>query len=908
MKLRHIVCYLICGLPLLGCGDNVMPSPDVPDAGVPAPDYQEIVNRMAADLRVTYAVVDTHGAQREIDCKALAADFASCHIARLELANQGGELLAGDWTIYFHSIRRILSVNSQEFTITHINGDLHALRPTDDFAGFAAGETKTIDFIAEYWTLYQSDFMPRYYVSAGDAESRIIANTDTDDASAYAGPIAGDNRKRTLQDNNVFATARTRYEGNLELSQLTAEEVDLAVIPTPVVLESQGTEYLDISPGLNIQEDVQIPPASLEVLQNRLQQLGATVSQDANAVPFTAVVDPAQFVGDDAPYGISGGYRLDIGELGIQIVGYDAAGAFHGVQTVMALLRAGASDTIRLPHVLIKDAPRFPHRGIHVDVARNFRSKEVVKRFIEQMAAYKLNKLHLHLSDDEGWRVEIAGLPELTDVGGRRCHDLEEQRCLLPQLGSGPFDDNSGSGYYSKEDYVEIVRHANAHFIEVIPEIDMPAHARAAIIAMEARYRSLVQNGDQAAAEQYRLRDPGDVSNYTSVQFYDDSYLNPCQPSTFRFIEKVLDEMIAMHELAGQPLTAWHMGGDEAKNIHLGGGYEDLGGTTDWKGTIDQSMEDLPWARSPQCQMLLASEPEIGGIEQLGAYFARRVSDIVTQRGISTLVAWQDGLKGIDAASELSVSETMVNFWETLYWGGFETVNEWVAKGFSVVLSNPDYLYFDFPHEVDPEERGYYWAARYIDTKKVFSFAPENLPQNAETSLDRDGNPFSAVSTAAQVSYKGIQGQLWSETIRSDQHFEYMAFPRLLALAERAWHRADWELDYQPDRTFEANVTAHVDAAALALDWNRFANVLGQKELAKLDAAGVAYRVPVPGAVIEDGTLSANVEFPTLRIQYKDKDGVWQPYDAENKPSVTTTEVRALSADGRAGRAVVVEP
>ena len=164
------------------------------------------------------------------------------------------------------------------------------------------------------------------------------------------------------------------------------------------------------------------------------------------------------------------------------------------------------------------------------------------------------------------------------------------------------------------------------------------------------------------------------------------------------------------------------------------------------------------------------------------------------------------------------------------------------------------------------------------------------------------------MGAAALVSYEGIQGQLWSETVRTDEHFYYMAFPRLLALAERAWHRAGWELDYQADLLFEAGVTEHVDAAALAADWNRFANVLGQKELAKLDAAGIAYRVPVPGAVIEDGTLSANIRFPTLRIQYKDKDGSWRPYNADDKPSVTATEVRALSVDGRAGRAVAVEP
>ena len=904
MIIRRSVWYPIFGLMVFGCTDGDDTS-NGPDAGMP--DNQELVDRMAADLEVAYEVIDTHAGLDGVDCKALAADFASCHTARLKLKNRGAALPAAGWTIYFHSIRRILAVDSAEFSITHVTGDLHALRATERFAGFPAGETTTIDFIAEYWTLYRSDFMPRYYVSAAQAESRIIANTNTEDSSAYAAPLTGDNRKRTLQDNNVFATAGTRYEDNATLSPLPADKIARAIIPTPSWRSADGTGYLDISSGLNLQ-NVKIAKSNLEVLTSRLRQLGATVSEDASAVSVTATVAPSHFIGDNAPYATTGGYQLTIDQLGIQIIGYDVVGAFYGFQSLMALLPADIAKDSRLPHIIVKDAPRFEHRGVHIDVARNFRSKAVVMRFIGQMAAYKLNKLHLHLSDDEGWRVEIADLPELTDVAARRCHDLDERTCLLPQLGSGPFDDNSGSGYYSREDYIDIVRHAHAHFIEVIPELDMPAHARAAIVAMEARYRSLVQQGDQTAAEEYRLREPADTSNYTSVQFYNDSYINPCQPSTFRFIEKVVAEMAKMHELAGQPLAAWHMGGDEAKNIHLGAGYEDLGGTTSWKGTIDQSKEDQPWARSPQCQSLLNSDPSIGGNENLGAYFARQVSGIVAERGIATMVAWQDGLKGIDDAGELTVSNTMINFWDTLYWGGYDSVNTWVDKGFSVVLSNPDYLYFDFPYEVDPQERGYYWAARFVDTKKVFSFAPENLPQNAETSLDRDGNPFSATGTAETVSYRGIQGQLWSETVRTDQHFEYMAFPRLLALAERAWHRASWELDYEAGRSFEAGVTEHVNKAALAGDWNRFANVLGRKELAKLDAAGIAYRVPVPGAVIENGTLSANIRFPTLRIQYRDTDAVWQIYDDKNKPSITTTEVRALSFDGREGRAVVVEP
>src|SRR5690606_7030598 len=135
--------------------------------------------------------------------------------------------------------------------------------------------------------------------------------------------------------------------------------------------------------------------------------------------------------------------------------------------------------------------------------------------------AMKLNKLHLGLTNDEGWRLEIPGLPELTDVGSQRCHDLSETKCLMPQLGSGPTSDNQGSGFYSKSDYIDLVRYAKARGVTVIPEINMPAHARAAVVSMEARYQRLMNEGKEAEANQFRLTDPADTSNVTSVQFYD---------------------------------------------------------------------------------------------------------------------------------------------------------------------------------------------------------------------------------------------------------------------------------------------------------------------------------------------------------------------------------------------------
>ena len=206
----------------------------------------------------------------------------------------------------------------------------------------------------------------------------------------------------------------------------------------------------------------------------------------------------------------------------------------------------------------------------------------------------------------------------------------------------------------------------------------------------------------------------------------------------------------------------------------------------------------------------------------------------------------------------------------------------------------------DMPYEVDPSERGYYWATRATDTRKMFGFAPENLPQNAETSVDRDGNGFASKGTVKSKGFHGLSAQLWSETVGNDEQYEYMVFPRVLAAAERAWHKGDWENEYQVGVEYSQDSNL-VNKKALQNEWQRFANVLGQRELAKLDAAGIQYRVPVPGAKIENGKLAMNVSMPGLTLQYSTDAGkAWNTYDAKAQPSVTgNVEIRAVSGDGK---------
>lgn len=853
---------------------------------------QRVVDQIS-QFDVRYQVTDNLANQHGVDCAALGADWAACNRATITLTNNGPALKSRSWAIYMSHVHATLKVESDKFKLTHLVGDLVKLEPTEKFTGLAAGESVDIPLINEYWQLFITDVMPRWYVTADNAEPRIIASTDTEDLTQFVAPV-GPHWKRIADDKNLLMQPASRFVKNGDIHRLPAAALRGQITPTPLSLTVHQAD-LDLSGGIAF-DLAALPADQAAAVRNRFALMNVNASK--RGVPLTTRIDAAQFANAGA---VSGAYRLRITPQEIAVTGYDRAGLFYGLMSVISLLPAGGKPVVATLDAW--DAPRFAYRGAFLDVARNFHSKQAIVRLLDQMAAWKLNKFHFHLSDDEGWRIEIPGLPELTEIGARRCHDLSEQRCLLPQLGSGPFSNNNGSGFLSRSDYIDIIKYARARHIEVIPEFDMPAHARAAVIAMEARYQRLMRQGKEQQANEYRLLDPSDSSNTTSVQLYDrTSYLNPCMPSSLRFVDKVIAEVQAMHQAAGQPLTTWHFGGDEAKNIRFGAGYSDIKQPKPGTGVTDQSKENRPWEKSSVCQTMIAAG-KVKDLDHLPSDFALAVSRQLRSHGIQRMQAWQDGLKHADNAAAFATPQVAVNFWDTLYWGGFDSANDWANKGYDVIISSPDYVYMDFPYEVNPQERGYYWGTRFSDERKMFSFAPNNLPQNAETSVDRDGKPFSARSDKPWPGAWGLSAQLWSETVRTDEQMEYMIFPRLFAVAERAWHRAEWEQEYQPGREYVGGVTQRVDRAALNRDWQRFANLLGQRELAKLDRAGIAWRLPVPGARIHNGFLEANIALPGLAIDYSlDGGQSWLRYDEDNKPRIEAgrrVEVRSVSPDGQ---------
>ncbi len=674
---------------------------------------------------LTQTQLQQFGTETELRFGVLSNTGEAGPLARLTLDNQSPVALpagAGDWRLYFHSVRKIDDTRDQGLRLTHIQGDLHELAPTEDFEGLKPDQTLTFRYRPSSAMAAYTDFMPRAFITAENREPVVFANTDTEQIADFVEVFERpEQRQRNLQDQVPTATAERRFARNADINVLRVsdEAVRQRIIPKPLALKTHWGESR-LSPEWTIHYAGRLASEASYLSEQLTTLFGAPFTTVADHEPVEGprirlTVDPdADALPDKAE-----SYQLVIDDSVITVTGRDNAGAFYGLQSLLKLLPASLDgDAVTLPNLTAVDAPRAGWRGMHYDMGRNFHGKAVTLRLIEQMGRYKLNKLHLHLTEDEGWRLEIPGLPELTDVGAERCFDPEETDCLLTQLGTGPFKSGSGNGYYTRADFVEILQYAAARHIEVIPEIDMPGHARAAIKSMDARYQRLMAADQPEAARQYLLSHPEDTSEYISVQNYTDNSIDVCLESTYAFVDKVMYELQQMYREAGLKLNIFHMGGDEVG-----------------KGS---------WTGSPACEQLMAEREGVAGVADLKPYFVSRVAELADRRGMA-LAGWEDGLM-YDANNPFNREQfdnerLIANAWDNIWeWGVADRAYRLANAGYEVVLSHGTHLYFDHPYEAHPEERGYYWATRFTDTRKVFGYMPEHLYANADTT--RSGAPI----------------------------------------------------------------------------------------------------------------------------------------------------------------------
>jgi hexosaminidase len=734
--------------------------------------------------------------------------------ARLTLTNVSGAPVAAGWTVYFNACRRVLAGSvSAGFHMEHVNGDLFALRRPDAGA-WQPGETLDVRYEAQFWAISMTDAPLGFYLVEADGRTVDLGDPDID---PFTRP---EQLQRHVRDVLPPADAAWRWRENGGLRLLPPEDVG-RITPTPI-----SARFTDARCRLSAASEV-VAGAALagEAALSRALLADLPDGEGARILLEIGTV-AAEAVATDRPEA----YRLDIGADTILVRGAGAHGVFNGIQTLAQLLDADGG----LPCGCVLDAPRFGYRGMMLDVARHFASVATVKRLLDCMARYKLNRLHLHLTDDEGWRLKIDALPELTDIGSKRGAACDPM--LPPSFGSGAeADTSSGTGYYDAHEFIDILRYAHARHIEVIPEFNMPGHARAAVLAMRARHDRLRAQGDIDGAERYLLSDPYDASVYESVQLWRDNVICIAMPSVDRFIDTVVAHVAALYREAGVPLKTVHTGGDE---VPLGA-----------------------WEGSPRCQALMR-ERGWTRIAQLQADFVDRCRAILARHGLAfagweeTALVYEDGGPGFQ-----------VYAWNNAWGSGKEDVAYRLANaGYDVVLANAANLYFDLAYAKDPQEPGYYWAG-FVETRHAFGFCPLDMIVSAATDPMGQSVPaerlaaMTRLTPAGRRRVNGLQGQLWGENARTRDRIEYLAAPRLVALAERAW---------APDPGWCAIDDADERSRAMDDAWNEFANRLGQRELARLDRAPLAYgyRLPPPGAVADGRTVHANVALPGLALHY----------------------------------------
>ncbi|MBX2978832.1 MAG: family 20 glycosylhydrolase [Flavobacteriales bacterium] len=394
------------------------------------------------------------------------------------------------------------------------------------------------------------------------------------------------------------------------------------------------------------------------------------------------------------------GYSLVVTPERIELEAADGAGIFHGVQTLIQLLPQGGTEA-GIPCMRITDHPRFSWRGMHLDECRHFFGIDFVKKYIDLMARYKMNSFHWHLTEDQGWRIQIKKYPQLTALGAWR------RGSQIGPYAAQTFDTLRYGGFYTQDQIREVVAYAAARHITIVPEIEMPGHAMAAL----ASYPHLGCTGG-----------PYEVQRGWGV--FDEVFCAG-NDSVFTFLEDVLTEVMDLF-----PGPFIHIGGDECPKTR--------------------------WKTCPECQSRMQTEG-LKDEHELQSYFIRRMERFVNSKG-RKIIGWDEILEGGLAPNAAVMS-----------WRGTEGGIAAAKAGHYAVMSPGSHCYFDH-YQGDPANEPVAFGG-YTTLQKVYSYEP--VPAE--------------LKPKEQQYILGAQGNVWTEYILSPEHVEYMAVPRMLALAEVLW-------------------------------------------------------------------------------------------------------------------------
>jgi hexosaminidase len=503
------------------------------------------------------------------------------------------------------------------------------------------------------------------------------------------------------------------------------------IIPAPVRLEHRAGQFtLGAATRLVAAGEAAPIAERLAAGLRPATGLALPVSGKAGKDTITFVLDPMLPLGGE-------GYRLETGPDHVVIRAAKAAGLFYGAQTLRQMLPSASLRQAKvegvawtLPAAAIEDGPRFSWRGSHVDCCRHFMPMAALKKHLDTMALHKLNVFHWHLTDDQGWRLEIKKYPRLTQEGAWRKETVigYTQNDGRPDLQR--YDNTPHGGFYTQDDVREIVRYAADRFITVVPEIEMPGHAQAALAA----YPEL-GNFPETKHE---------VLPYWGVS----EAIFGVDDRTLTFLKDVLDEVLTLF-----PSTYIHVGGDESPKAEWSRSPRALARMKEL-GLVPATatLADLAITHDARGEEIVPP-----ALHKLQAWFTTQFDAYLTAKG-RRLIGWDEILEG-----GLAPGSTVMS------WRGEAGGIAAAKAGHDVVMTPENICYLDHLQSRGPEPLALGDAV--IDLAKVYGYEP--VPPG--------------LTEAEAKHVLGSQGNLWTEYIDTPQHLEYMAWPRLSALSEVFW-------------------------------------------------------------------------------------------------------------------------
>ena len=639
-------------------------------------------------------------------------------------------------------------------------------------------------------------------------------------------------------------TAKTRYQKLENVNSLPIDSIAW-IVPSPTYSTSTSSERLRLT-NWNVFINAKNTTDEFDILLKApFEEIISSLFQDVDLQWANSTAE-ANFILNFNSDLAQEEYYLEIKQEQILITTNSYGGLLYALQSLFQINQVAVLENRGWPIIKVVDEPRFTYRGFMLDISRNFYGLSKLKEIVDLMAMFKLNHFDVKLSDDEGWRLEIPGLPELTEIGSKRGYTTDESDRLIPMYGSGSTGGETGNGFLSKEDFISLLQYAKSKNITIIPQLSFPSHARASIVSMNARRNKLLAMGDVAGAEQYVLSDPNDKSEYQSAQLYNDNAINICMESSFTFFDKVVEEVAAMYREADVSFKQFGIGADE-----------------------------LPygvWEGSPICHNSVNGNLTGLDFESLYNSALLRLKETVERHG-AIMSGWEDFLlvHSKNSQSETKLKEERFNYgvipysWNNTWRGGREDMIYKLANaGFKTVMSNSSAFYFDMANDNDMDAFGLSWSG-YVDYFDTWAIDPQDIFANSV--LNKKHNiqtDYISKTTKLKPSKRdnliGIQSQLWTDTVTNDTILDQMLIPNLIVFAERAWAK-------QPN--WISNTPAKQEQKMMK-DWNRFLNLLGKRTLRILNHQfpKFIYDLPKPGGIIKNDSLYVRSPFPGLEVRY----------------------------------------